>query len=124
MEKYLLVPSPTTPYIYFNPENAILEMKGNSTLINAWEVFSELYEALANFKKSIYSKLNVNIRLDYFNTSTYKCLLETLICLKDIKSSGKNIVINWYYNIEDEDALERGEDIADLSGIQLNLVGI
>ncbi|UXX81229.1 DUF1987 domain-containing protein [Reichenbachiella carrageenanivorans] len=124
MEKFLSTPSHTTPYIYFNPENEILEMKGNSTLINAREVFSELYTALGNFKKSIYPKLKVNIQLEYFNTSTYKCLLDTMICLKEIKSTGKNIVVTWYYNIEDEDALEHGEDIAQLSGMHLDLVGI
>lgn len=124
MEKYLLAPSPTTPYIYFNPEQEILEMKGNSTLINAMDVFKELLSALGIFKKSIYSELKVDIQLDYFNTSTYKCLLETVIYLKEMKSTGKNIVVNWYYNIEDEDALEHGEDIAQLSGMHLNLVGV
>lgn len=124
MEKYLSTPSHTTPYIYFNPEHELLEMKGNSTLVNAREVFGNLYDALSNFKKSIYPKLNVNIQLEYFNTSTYKCLLETMIRLKEMKSTGKNIVVNWYYNIEDEDALEHGEDIAQLSGMNMNLVGI
>lgn len=124
MEKFLSTPSHTTPYIYFNPEDEILEMKGNSTLVNAREVFGDLYDALSNFKKSIYPKLNVNIQLEYFNTSTYKCLLETMIYLKEMKSTGKSVVVNWYYNIEDEDALEQGEDIAQLSGIKMNLVGI
>ena len=124
MEQFLTKPSHTTPYIYFNPEYEILEMKGNSTLVNAREVFNDLYTVLGTFKKSIYPNLKVNIQLEYFNTSTYKCLLETMIYLRDIKSTGKNIIVNWYYNIEDEDALEQGEDIEELSGMKLNLVGI
>lgn len=124
MEKFLARPTHTTPYIYFNPENKILEMKGSSTLVNARDVFSELFKALGLFEKSIYSELKVDIQLDYFNTSTYKCLLETMIYLNNIKSTGKDIVVNWYYNIEDEDALEQGEDIAQLSGLHLNLIGV
>lgn len=123
MEKFHCPPSHTTPNIDFNPENELLEITGNSTLINAREVFEELYRALRNFQKSIYPKLHVNIQLEYFNTSTYKCLLEIMIYLKEMKITGKNIIVNWHYNLEDEDALEQGEDIAQLSGMSLNLVG-
>jgi hypothetical protein len=65
--------------------------------------------------------LNIDIKLEYFNTSTSKQLLILLqtFCKKE---EIKNIDINWYYEEGDQDGLEAGEHYAGLISKEINFI--
>jgi hypothetical protein len=50
--------------------------------------------------------------MDYFNTSSSKCLSDIFAKLETIRYTGKNIVINWYYEKDNEDMLEVGAEFS------------
>lgn len=50
----------------------------------------------------------------YFNTSTSKCLYEILKKAKSYQIAGNEVDINWFYEEDDDDMKEVGEDFADL----------
>ena len=52
----------------------------------------------------------VNVQLEYFNTSSSKCILDVFKKLEAIHKSKHEVIINWYYEEDDEDMLEAGED--------------
>jgi len=60
-----------------------------------------------------------DIQLEYFNTSSSKCLVEIFRRLEKINS--QNIVINWYYEEDDEDMQESGEDFKEIIDIEIKL---
>jgi hypothetical protein len=51
--------------------------------------------------------VEVSIRLEYFNTSSSKCLMDLL---KRVEKMPAKSSVLWYYEEEDEDMLEAGED--------------
>ena len=51
--------------------------------------------------------VDVSIRLEYFNTSSSKCLMDLL---KRVEQSAAEATVLWYYEEDDEDMLEAGED--------------
>ena len=54
--------------------------------------------------------------MEYFNTSSSKCILDVFKKLESISDS--SVSVKWYYEEDDEDMLEAGEDyeaIIDLS---------
>lgn len=53
------------------------------------------------------ARLDIKIRLEYFNTSSSKCLMDLL---KLVEKSPCAAEVHWYYEEEDEDMLEAGED--------------
>jgi len=63
--------------------------------------------------------IEVSIRLEYFNTSSSKCLMDFL---KRIEKSPVNATILWYYEEEDEDMLEAGEDYDAIIDIPFRLI--
>ena len=71
---------------------------------------------------------NKTIRVDlsfmYFNTSSSKCLFDLFKTLKQLKKNGKDVEINWYYEEDDDDMMETGEDFADLLGLDFNFVEV
>ena len=49
------------------------------------------------------------MKLEYFNTSSSKCLMDML---KRVEASKCDAEVYWYYEEEDEDMEEAGEDYA------------
>jgi tagatose-1,6-bisphosphate aldolase len=53
----------------------------------------------------------LHIQLEYFNTSSSKCLLDILKKLQIVsQNGGSKVKVVWYYEEDDEDMLEAGED--------------
>ena len=64
----------------------------------------------------------MNIQLEYFNTSSSKCILDDFKKLETL--SGTSITINWYYEEDDEDMLEAGEDYQALVDIPFKMIEV
>lgn len=99
-----------TPTVTFNSEDGILELKGRSIPENSIEFYKSLVDGLDEYAKNPKDITKVNMQLEYFNTSSSKCILDIFKKLETIHKSGKEVVINWYYEEDDEDMLEAGED--------------
>ncbi len=112
-----------TPYIRFDPNTGVLEMRGRSIPENAVEFYKPLVDWLTEYAKNPKDKTEVNIQLEYFNTSSSKCILDVFKKLEEInKKEGKEVVINWYYEEDDEDMLEAGEDYQSILKIPFRMI--
>ncbi len=112
-----------TPYIKFDPNTGVLEMKGRSIPENAVEFYKPLVDWLDQYSQDPKEKTIVNVQLEYFNTSSSKCILDVFKKLEDInKQEGKEVVINWYYEEDDEDMLEAGEDYQSILKIPFKMI--
>jgi hypothetical protein len=112
-----------TPYIRFDPETGVLEMKGRSIPENAVEFYKPLVDWLTEYAKNPKDKTVVNIQLEYFNTSSSKCILDVFKKLEEInKKEGKEVIVNWYYEEDDEDMLEAGEDYQSILKLPFRMV--
>ena len=110
MNKISLEGSPKTPSVNFDAEKGMIEIKGRSIPENSIEFYKPLVDWLEEYAKQAKSLTNVNIQLEYFNTSSSKCILDVFKKLEAIHNNGNETVINWYYEEDDEDMLEAGED--------------
>ena len=75
-------------------------------------------------QKPSYFAQNTNIQLEYFNTSSSKCILDVFKKLEAINKGGSAVVINWYYEEDDEDMLEAGEDYQAIISVPFKMVQI
>ena len=110
MEKITIEASPKTPSVMFDAGNGVLEIKGRSIPENSVEFYRPMMEWLEKYMSVPHNPTNVNIQLEYFNTSSSKCILDIFKKLEAIHKKGNNIVINWFYEADDEDMQEAGED--------------
>ncbi len=67
-------------------------------------------------------KTQLEIRLEYFNTSSSKCILDIFKKVNSLYKNGIDVVINWYYEEEDEDMQEAGEDYSDLLDVPFDII--
>ncbi len=110
----------TTPGIDLNLEQGSIKLVGRSSPENSVLFYTPLLDALK--KQPDLPTLNVDIRLEYFNTSSSKCLYDLFKQLKRMESTGTDLRINWYYEPMDEDMFEAGEDYSDLLDLEFNFV--
>lgn len=117
--------SPKTPTISFISETGILEIKGRSIPENAIDFFKPLVDWLEEYSKQAQKITQTNIQLEYFNTSSSKCILDIFKKLEAInKQDNSEVLINWYYEEDDEDMLEAGEDYQSILKIPFEMIEI
>jgi hypothetical protein len=105
--------------VYFPDENR-LEVVGRSIPENPELIFRRLDEWITeHFEKN--NSLIINIQLEYINSGSSKYLYEILKRLTGYGRSGKDVVLRWLYEEDDEAMLELGEHYRDTAGIPLQI---
>ena len=96
----------STPEIYFK-QSGHLSIKGKSLP----EDPKKFYRPLFSWAEELSAEnVQLDIRLEYVNTSSSKNILE-FIKMVDSSNSVRHLNLNWYYEIDDIDMLEFGEII-------------
>lgn len=123
MEKLILEPTKYTPYIFFNPEDHQLEIKGESYPEHTAEFYLPCFNWLQEYLKPLKNqKIYINMDLFYFNSSSSKIFMDFFDIL-DAAGENNEIFVNWYYDREDDDSMEYGEDFKeDLKAVTFNLI--
>jgi hypothetical protein len=124
MEKLRIEGTPKTPTIKFDPESGKLLIQGRSIPENSIEFYKPLVDLLEEYTTAPKTNTNVDMVLEYFNTSSSKCILDVFKKLEKIKSEGSEVIINWHYEEDDEDMLEAGEDYQAIINIPFKMIEI
>jgi hypothetical protein len=124
METISIEGTPKTPTITFDINKGFLEIKGRSIPENSIEFYKPLVDWLEKYASKPQTSTNVNIQLEYFNTSSSKCILDVFKKLEAINKSGSQVVINWFYEEDDEDMLEAGEDYQAIINVPFKMVQV
>lgn len=124
MERFALDSTTKTPRILFDGKNGKFDISGRSIPENSAKFFSPLMEWVEEYINHPANETLINVRLEYFNTSSLKGLIELFRKFEKLGNTGKPVKIFWYYEEEDEDMQESGEDFKQLIRIPFELVKI
>jgi hypothetical protein len=120
MDDISLVASTKTPSVKFS-SNGHLELRGRSIPENSLDFYKPLLEWVDKYSQSATFETKVHIQLDYFNTASSKCLLDLFRRLENI--NGK-VSILWYYEQDDENMLEAGEDYEAIVNVPFKMIEV
>ena len=104
MRRLLIAATAKTPQIEWNDEQSTLTLSGRSIPENAVEFYRPVLDWTHCLKAD--TPMTVMVQLEYFNTSSSKCLLDLF---KRLETSSE-IQVKWHFDADDEDMLEAGED--------------
>lgn len=108
-----------TPEVEFVQEPLTMSISGRSIPENSIEFYKPLMDWVDENLPGVAADVTISIRLEYFNTSSSKCLMDLL---KRVEKTGVNATVAWYYEDEDEDMLEAGEDYDAIINIPFKLI--
>jgi hypothetical protein len=117
-----------TPNVTFNPDKCYFEIAGVSRPENVMGFYDPLIKWLRDYEKKVGSyiesagEVKLVIKLDYFNSSTSKYLLQVLEVFKAYVDAGHKVVVEWYYDEWDDQMLEDGEDLAEAVSLDFEFI--
>jgi hypothetical protein len=111
-----------TPEIKFDGKTGIFLISGISIPENITLFYYPVIEWIKDYAYSPQRETTLKINLDYFNTPSSKMLLDIFETFKLMHDMGHNVIINWYYDEDDECMQIAGEDYSDIVGIPFNLI--
>jgi hypothetical protein len=122
MDRYKSEATSSTPLIDFILQEGTLDIKGRSIPENSFAFYHPLTEALTTYIKSPKERTTVNVELEYFNTSSAKCLLDFFKALEGYHGKDTNVTIKWGYQDGDENILEAGKEYQSMLKMNFELV--
>ncbi|MCT4602309.1 MAG: DUF1987 domain-containing protein [Marinifilum sp.] len=122
MNSLVIEGSPKTPNINFDGANGAFLIEGRSIPENSLDFYKPIMEWLDSYINEPQEETEVSIKLEYFNTSSSKCILDVFKKLETIFKRGNKVKINWHYEVDDEDMLEAGEDYQSIVKIPFNMI--
>lgn len=122
MENLIIEGTPKTPEVKFLSSNGTLELRGRSIPENSVEFYQPLNEWIDDYSGSPQEKTVIDIKLEYFNTSSSKCILDIFKKLEALR--GTQVAVNWYFEEDDEDMEEAGQDYQAIINLPFNMVAV
>ncbi len=124
MANIILEGSPKTPMVHFDGTSGQLELRGRSIPENSIEFYKPLIDWIDQYARDPRPSTQLRVQLEYFNTSSSKCILDLFKKLESVRKSGNEVVVLWHYEVDDEDMLEAGEDYQAIINIPFKMIQI
>ncbi|MBS1936226.1 MAG: DUF1987 domain-containing protein [Bacteroidetes bacterium] len=124
MNDILLEGSPKTPTVHFNSTTGLLELRGRSIPENSIEFYRPLIDWIDQYAQAPKAKTLLRVQLEYFNTSSSKCILDLFKKLEQVRNAGHAVEVHWHYEVDDEDMLEAGEDYQAIISLPFKMIQV
>lgn len=132
MQNLFIEASNTTPEIKFSPGEKIFHISGTSSPEDVRAMYYPVTEWIRIFVDDFlegeypqYTKespMVFKVDLTYFNSSSAKFLFDIFTELKRLCEANKPVTVEWYYDSDDPDQKEAGNDIASLVELKFNFI--
>lgn len=125
MDKFIVAATRSSPAVQFDAENRLLSIRGESYPENAAAFYTPVFTWLKAFLAGLEPGVAVQVDLEilYLNSSSTKVMLNFLDLLEQAAQDGARVVVNWYYDPDNEAILECGQDLSEeLQTLTFNLV--
>ena len=122
MENLSIEATPKTPTVLLDRDQGLFELKGRSNPENPMEFYRPVMDWADEYIKTPGQKTTVNIQLEHFNTSSSKIILDLFKRLETLLESKHEIIVNWYYEEDDDELLEAGETYESMSELPFVMI--
>lgn len=122
MNNLMISASKDTLGIACDAQNGEINMDGNSYPVDAAEFFSPVFDWLDNYITDIKCEIILNLRINYLNSSSTKCLFDIIDRVEEYFNSGGKVQVKWYYKSNDKDIEETGKEFQEDMEVPFELI--
>jgi uncharacterized protein YutE (UPF0331/DUF86 family) len=130
IKKLLIEKTDCSPGVLFDYHNNIFEISGESRPNDVAGFYGTLLKWLDDFnsylagQNSVIEPFNFNFRIDYFNSSSAKYILDFCKKLSSLRTCGYNVNVKWHYKEDDEDMLDAGKEMSRIAKFPFSFIQI
>ena len=122
LNRLYLEATQTTPRVCFDASDGKFIISGRSLPEDTEKTYRPIFDWLEEYGKNPSEHTELEINLDYYNSSSLKKIADLLVLFKEISSTGKTAVsIVWCYEDGDDSSKENGEDLCSALDLPLKL---
>lgn len=121
MDNVFIKGSDRTPEVSFNFSDGVFTISGRSITENPISFYKNLEEHIEAYIINPNPVTKFRVVLEYFNTSTSKCLVEIFKKLETLHASKHEVLVEWFYEQDDEEIKDSGEDYKDIVNIPFEI---
>ncbi|PLX16661.1 MAG: nuclear pore complex subunit [Salinivirgaceae bacterium] len=122
MDNLIIKATRQSPEISLDADKGILRFVGKSRPEDAMIFYTPVIKWIKEYVNSAKPKTKIVFNLEYFNSSTTKIFKTILENFQKIILHGKDLSCDWYYEEEDEDMLEVGEELSSLYNLPFTFI--
>jgi len=115
-----IIETEDTPKVILDAENGLFQISGKSMPEDAKVFFAPIKEWISNYIKNPNPTTDFRCRIDYFNSSSAKKILEIFTLLEELEN--KQVNIKWYYEKGDRLMEVKGREYESLLEIPIQLI--
>jgi len=109
METLIIDKTSQTPSVVC--KDGYLELAGRSIPEDPKMFYLPVLQWVDQYIKNPMDETSIVIRIDLLNTASLKCILDIFIKLNKAYLDKKKMKVEWFYDSDDEDMLELGNDL-------------
>ena len=111
-----------TPGINFS--RGLLKISGRSIPEDGLAFYQPVMMWIEEYIKSPEPLTRIDFRLEYINSGSNRFVFNILKSLEECNKTGGNVIVNWYYEEDDDTIKNLGKDFGSLLEIPFKLVEI
>ena len=130
MDSLIIEATEDSPKIMFDTASNRFIISGESRPENAGKFYTPLINWIVKYEETLYSlKQQLKddavifiFKLDYFNSTSAKYIMDVLLIIKKFVDLGYKINIEWHYDKRDDDMLDAGNEFSDTVDLKFNFI--
>ena len=131
MNSLIIEATEDSPAIIFADSSNRLTISGESRPENAGKFYAPLINWISNFTETLRtqkeernedSTIAIIFKLDYFNSTSAKYIMDILMIIKKFVDEGYKINMEWHYDKRDDDMLDAGNEFSETVDLKLDFI--
>jgi hypothetical protein len=110
-----------SPLVELN-ENGHMCIKGRSIPEDGLLFYQPIFKWIEEYSRRPSPTTTLDVDLEYLNTISSKCILDVLKVFEKVKKQGLEVNVNWYYNEDDPDMLESGQEFGSFINVNFSFI--
>jgi hypothetical protein len=110
-----------SPKVIFDTDRGILEIVGKSLPEDTKGFYDPIINVVQKYVNKPKPHTVINLNLNYLNSSSTKKILELVTHFETIEKRGFSVELNWFYEENDDDMLEEGQEFNRLTELNVNI---
>ncbi len=131
MDSLIIEATEDSPKIMFDIISNRFIVSGESRPENAGKFYTPVINWIVKFEETLYSRKQESkgdsplvfvFKLDYFNSTSAKYIMDILLIIKKFVEQDYKINIEWHYDKRDDDMLDAGNEFSDTVDLQFDFI--
>lgn len=118
MKRFTIEGNKQHPFVDLDNTSGRMLFKGRSIVSNPVEFYAPIMDWFEEYMKNPCSPTIIRMEMDYFNSSSFKALVDLFKLIKPLEEKGLEVTWSAY---EDDDIVDEANKIREITKVEINM---